>query len=126
MKDSTISRRRFVTSSLVAGAATTLMSGSALAYWQKELAQDPNAIVALIKQRLPNATLEEQSLHKYAADLVRRVAAERDSGTSFYRAVFNNKAKKHQLEHFIVQDFLLRSDALHTAHLKQTVVYKNV
>ena len=129
MKHSRLSRRHFVTSTLMAGAATAILPGTALALWQKDLSrrlpQDPNAIVALIKRRLPNATLDEQSLHNYAADLVRRVTVARDTGASYYRAIFTNTADTHQLEHFVVQDFLLRSDALLTAHLKQPITYKN-
>jgi len=125
MNKAKLTRRHFVTSSLVAGAASVILPGSALAFWQQEL-QDPNAIAALIKRRLPNATLDEQSLHDYATDLVRRVNVARDTGSSLYRAIFNNKASEKQIEHFVVQDFLLRSDALQSAHLKQTVTYKTV
>lgn len=128
MKKSRLSRRQFVTASLVAGAASAMVPGSSMAVWQQDLAQrlpqDPNAIVALIKRRLPNATLDEQSLHEYAAGLMRRVTLARDNGTALYKAVFKNRGSQNQLEHFVVHDFLLRSDALLTAHLKQPVTFK--
>ncbi len=130
MNDSRPTRRHFITSGLLAGAATTMLPGGALALWQKEwphgLPQESSAIVALLKRRLPNATFDDQSLHNYAADLIHRIALVRDAHTSYYRAIFNKKASNQQIEHFVVQDFLLRSNALLTAHLKQPIAYRNI
>lgn len=127
MKNTRITRRHFVTSSLFTGAVTAMLSGKTLALGLNESAQrllkEPGAIKYLLKVRLPNVTIEEQSLNSYTVDLMRRIEEERDADSFLYKAVLKSKTNNQQLEHFIVQDFLLKSDALMMAHHKKPITY---
>lgn len=122
-----ITRRAFVASGLLMGAVSSLVSGNVLALArnksEQKLLKEPSAIVALIKERLPNAKLDQKALNDYSEDLIRRVAEERDNDSALYRSVLKSKLNNKQLEHFIVQDFLMKSDALITAHLKKPVTF---
>ena len=122
-----ITRRAFVASGLLMGAVSSLVSGNVVALArnksEQKLLKEPNAIAALIEERLPNVKLDQKALNDYAEDLIRRVAEERDNDSALYRSVLKSKLNNNQLEHFIVQDFLMKSDALITAHLKKPVTF---
>ena len=70
-----ITRRAFVASGLLMGAVSSLVSGNVLALArnksEQKLLKEPNAIAALIKERLPNAKLDQKALNDYAENLMR-------------------------------------------------------
>ena len=114
-----INRRRFITSGLTAGAITTVAPTSVLALSQTE----PNAIIAILKRRLPNIELDEDSTLRYANDLIQRMAKARGRDGQVFARIFKREPDSRQLEHFVVQDFLVRSSALRTAHLGRPASY---
>lgn len=112
----TVNRRNFITTSLAACAlGTTASYTHALSQPQ----QPHSAITAILKRRLPNINLDINDAEKYTHDLMQRLS----SSPRLQKLSGINKSQPnlHQLEHFVVQDFLANSNTLSVAHFQQKV-----
>ncbi len=118
-----LNRRKFVSSGLAvsAGTAATLAGSGAL-----DLVgggSNDTAITAILKRRLPNISFDEQSLQAYSSDLLQRLSESRNRDGQAFAGTFKSNPDSRQLEHFIVQDFLVNSDALTAAQHQRAVTY---
>ena len=116
-----LNRRKFMTSAL-AVSGTAIAPGASIGVTTGTARE--NAVTAILKKRLPRYTLDEESLQRYAEDVVQRLSASRNKDGKAFSGIFRKEPSSLQMEHFIVQDFLVHSNVFAAASRNEPVAYQ--
>lgn len=117
-----LDRRQFMMT--MAASASCVVAAPSLAGFNLNKGNvSESVIAAILKKRLPNITLDEANVQAYINDVMHRLGVASNQGGQAFVGIFKNAPSTRQLEQFIVQDFLVNSNALSAAQSGSVVHY---